>query len=128
MIAQSNANADRREDLFTSDRKRRCEGFHQSVGGFLCVIGIFEILEEHREFIAAESCHGKALPKSGNGVTRSERFFQATGDTDQQLIAGEVAETVVDHFESIEIEEQHGKQRVFAAPDVLDRSSETIDE
>ncbi len=46
--------------------------------------------------------------EAGDGVARAGRGPEPLGDPDEELVTGGMAETVVDHLELVEIEEQHG--------------------
>ena len=67
-----------------------------------------DLLEQHRELVAAEAGHGVARPRS------TLRCGRATAH--QQLVADRVAEAVVDHLEAVEVEEEHGEEVAVAAP------------
>ena len=76
------------------------------------VVMILQLIEDNDEFITAESRgggHGR------DGVGEADFLPQAIGDADEQKIAGDVAEAVVDDFESIEIEEEDGEFMVRIA-------------
>ena len=63
-------------------------------------------LDQHGELVAAEPGHRVAV---------AHRRAQPVGDLDQQLVAGRVAEAVVDLLEAVQVEEQHGHVVVVAA-------------
>ena len=57
------------------------------------------------EFVAAEPC---------GGVGSAQALADALGRLDQQPVAGQVAEAVVDELELVDVEEQHGDLAVRA--------------
>src|SRR5205807_7576479 len=59
------------------------------------------VLEQHGELVAAESREGVAGPA---GV------LEALRDLLEELIAGVVAERVVDLLEAVEVDQQHGER------------------
>ena len=59
---------------------------------------VVDVLDEHGELVAAE-------PRGGVGA--AQRVAQPLGDADEQLVAGGVAEGVVDRLEVVEVDEQH---------------------
>ncbi len=79
-----------------------------------------DVVEQERELVAAQARHRVVGP---------QRRFQPTGDGHQQLVAGRVAEAVVDDLEAVEVEEQHrradGGVVALRAPD---RLVEAVDE
>jgi hypothetical protein len=72
----------------------------QQLGGHAGAIG------EHDELVAAEA---------GDGLALADRGAQAVGDRPQQLVAGTVAEGVVDGLEVVEVEEQGSGHGTLAA-------------
>ena len=64
------------------------------------------VLDEDGELVAAEAGHGVAR--------RARRSRSRSATCDQQLVAGAVAEAVVDLLEAVEVEEQH-RDRASAA-------------
>ena len=58
------------------------------VGGF----------EQDAEFVAADP---------GDDVAVTDALGQQVGDLDQRLVAGAMAERIVDHLQAVEIDEQH---------------------
>ena len=63
-----------------------------------------DALEQHGELVAAE-------PRSGVG--RADRLDEAAADLAQHVVAGGVAEAVVDRLEVVEIEEDHRDRRAL---------------
>ena len=77
----------------------------------LGLVGLFEVVEQDGELVAAEARHG---------IARAHGRLQPAGHPDEQLVAGHVAEAVVDDLEAVEIEEEDGEPvgRVpFGAPE-----------
>ena len=62
--------------------------------------GVFEVVEQDGELVAAEPRHG---------VAGAHRRPQPARDPDEELVAGYVAEAVVDDLEAVEVEEEHGE-------------------
>src|SRR5207244_10910105 len=60
-----------------------------------------EVLEENGELAAAET---------SSRVAVSQRALEALGHRDQDLVAGRVAQAVVDDLEVVEVEEEDGGQ------------------
>ena len=61
-------------------------------------------------------------PKRATVSLAAQRVAQALGDRDEQLVAGRVAEAVVDDLEAVEVEEQHGDVAAAAALQALERA------
>lgn len=76
------------------------------------------LLQHDAELIAAEP---------GDGVLLAERCTQPARDTDQNLVAGLVAEHVVHGLESIEVQEQH-RDRSSLPARTCDRVLQLLDE
>ena len=68
--------------------------------------GSVGVLEQHGELVAA---HAR------DGVAGAQRGVEAERDRLQQLVAGVVAERVVDHLEAVEVEEEHRGARAGPA-------------
>ena len=62
-------------------------------------VGVCLVRDEDGEFVATEPCRG---------VGSAKALADALGGLDQQAVAGQVAETVVDELELVDVEEQHG--------------------
>lgn len=75
--------------------------FGQCPNDFLCYmcrhIRAVDIRNDEHELIAT---------KAGDRILFSEKRLQSCGDTAQQQISDPVTEGVIDHFESIEVQEQ----------------------
>jgi hypothetical protein len=75
-------------------------------------VGVGDPLQQHAELVAAEA---------GRGVGRAQAALEAPGRGHQQLVAGGVAEAVVDVLEVVQVDEQHGQvARPGAGQGVLD--------
>jgi hypothetical protein len=75
---------------------------HRPVHGHLQAPGdhqgfvLIHDLAQHGELVAAEP---------GDEILAAEGLFEPPGDPPQQLVAGVMAEAVVDHLEPVEVEE-----------------------
>ena len=78
--------------------QRLLERAAQPLGDRECLRFVGQVLEQHRELVAAEA---------GGSVLRAERLIDAAGDCAQQLIADGVTEPVVDGLEVVQVEEDH---------------------
>ena len=76
------------------------------------------VLQQERKLVAAEA---------GRRVRRPQALLQAERDLDEQLVAGRVAEAVVDRLEVVEVEEQQGDV-VAAAARPLERVLDAVQE
>ena len=72
------------------------EGRDEALGGDH---GVGAVREQHGELVAAEA---------GGGVRAPQAVRDPARHLDQHLVPGQVAETVVDRLEAVEVEEQHG--------------------
>ncbi len=75
-------------------------------------------LDEHRELVATEA---------GDGVTGPGGRFEPAGDGDEQVVSGRVPEAVVDGFEVVDVQEEHG-DRVDAAVASVHGVGEPVEE
>ena len=78
-----------------------------------------DLLQQQPELVAAEA---------GDRVGRADRFAQACGDADQQVVAGLVAERVVDLLEVVDVDEQDRGERAGVPADALERLLEAVGE
>ncbi len=74
---------------------------------------------EHGEFVATQP---------GDGALVVQRCGDPPGNTDQQFVAGRVAQGVVDRFEVVQVQTQHGEGRdvVMSTGDGLLQSVEEV--
>jgi hypothetical protein len=105
---QGDADAGAGEDLVAADQERLRQFAFDALGHGDGVIGFLDVFEQNGELVAAEPGDGGVAGVPGDGIPGAQTAFQPMGDGDQQLIAGGVAETVVDHLETIEIQEEDG--------------------
>ena len=93
--------------LAALDDDRGVEGVEDALGHLDHGAGVGRVLEEHRELVAAEP---------GGGVAGAQAAAQAVGHRAEELVAGAVAEAVVDELEVVEVDEGHrGDRRVGAS-------------
>ena len=81
------------------------------------VLLVADVLAEDRELVAAEA---------GDGLVPAQRVAQAIGDGLDQLVAGRVAEAVVDDLEAVEVEEEDGDVAAAAALEALERLAQAV--
>ena len=95
---EGNADARGREHLTPADGKWRVQrGLDAERDG----VGLFflaELVQENRELVSAQPGQGVSLPEARLEATRHGR---------EQLVSHQVAQTVVDDLEAIEVEVQH---------------------
>ena len=77
------------------------------------------VLDQHGKLVAANARQGVLPPHAG---------FQAPGHFHQQQIAGAVTETVVDHLEAVEIDEQNRAAKVGVAFEAAQRDVKQVHE
>ena len=101
------ADAGPRVDLAPFDQHRFVQGVEDALGHLDDGGRIRSVLQQDGELVATE-------PR--RGVARAQATAQPVGDGTQQLVAGTVAEAVVDHLEVVEVDEGHrGGGHVVAA-------------
>lgn len=59
---------------------------------------------------SSRSTANSSPPRRARVSPGAQAAFEASRKSDEQLIANQVSETVVNQFETIEIEEQHGER------------------
>ncbi len=64
-------------------------------------------VEQDREFIAAQPRQRVFAVAARHRVGRTQRRLQPPRQADQQLVAGEMTQAVVDQLEAIDVEEEH---------------------
>ena len=77
--------------------ERPTDLLQDSIGGSLRILGPDDVLDQHREFVAAQP---------GRRVTCAQRAADALRDCNQELVAHAMAERVVDDLEVVEIDKQ----------------------
>ena len=68
-----------------------------------------------RSLLSSSSTRELVAAEAGGRVARADARLEALGDLDQHLVAGGVAEAVVDHLEVVEVHEDDGDDAVLAA-------------
>jgi hypothetical protein len=91
----SDAHAD--EHGSSRDRQRTLERGEHTVGHLRRLSLVGEILQQHRELVAAQP---------GRGVLEPEAVAETIRHRDEQLVAGRVTEAVVDRLEVVQVEEE----------------------
>ena len=87
-------------DVFAGDREAAAQSGEDSVARGGDLAGVVDVLEQDGELVAAEARHG---------VFASDGGADAAPDLDEDVVAGRVAEQVVDALEAVEVAEQHGE-------------------
>src|SRR5205085_6239936 len=82
----------------SADRERRVERLLDSERNAIGLPVVQETAQQDGEFVAAKSREGVAGPQAG---------FEPARDRDEQFVADQVTEAVVDDLEAIQIEVQH---------------------
>src|SRR4051812_48079636 len=95
-----------RVELLLLERERPGERLEDALGGVGRLPGGLDALEQHGELVAAEARRGVAGADAGG---------EALADLEQDLVAGGVAEAVVDRLEVVEVDEDDGQADVVAA-------------
>ena len=98
-LADGDADAGGDDDLVAIELERSTQALEQALGDALRGRQAGDVLDEDGELVAAQP---------SGGVTGAQDRPDPLGDADQQLIAGPVAEGVVDDLEVVEIDEQDG--------------------
>ncbi len=127
-VAEGNPDARRSENFFPAEYERRCQYLHEPVRSQPRVARIFKIIEQDREFVSAQARHGERFSQARDRICHSQALLQSIGHGEQELISNQVAQAVVDHLESIEVQEENRKQMIFSAFRVFDQASESINE
>jgi hypothetical protein len=86
-------------DRAAVDDDRFLERGLDAASGEVGSAGVADTAEQAGEFVAAET---------GDQVAGANSGAKAVGDGDEELVAGGVAKTVVDGFETVEVEEEEG--------------------
>src|SRR4051812_31469403 len=95
-----------RVELLLLERERPGERLEDALGGVGRLLGGLDALEQHGELVAAEA-RGRVAGADARG--------EALADLEQDLVAGGVAEAVVDRLEVVEVDEDDRQADVVAA-------------
>src|SRR4029079_11212572 len=77
------------------------------------------VVDEDRELVAAEA---------GERVAGTDAALEAPGDFDEELVAREVAQAVVDDLEAVHVDEEDGEAVVGPPGREADRLAEAVEE
>ncbi len=58
----------------------------------------------------ADLCRALAAAEAGEEGVGGQAGAQTPADGDEEFVASDVAETVVDHLEAVQVEEEHGRR------------------
>ena len=104
-------------DLSVLEREGLTERADRAIGELFDLMLVGEVFADDDELVASESRHG---------VVAADRRREPTPHGDEQLVAGVVAEPVVDDLESVEVDEEHRNHRCFVA-EAGERGVEPLD-
>ena len=104
--AEGDADARGGEDFPPADRKGRAQRVLNAERDGVGLILVAELVQENRELVSAQPGERVALPQARLEAARHRR---------QQLVAHQVAETVVDDLEAVEVEIER-RESAAAAP------------
>ncbi|RMO12329.1 hypothetical protein ALQ47_05261 [Pseudomonas cichorii] len=104
---QATADAGTHEELVLASLEGRGEAGQELAADGLCIAGLQQAGQQDDEFIAAQARYG---------VDVAQRLLEALCDAFEEQIAHRVPEAVVDVFEAIQVDKQHGTEaaRLFA--------------
>ncbi len=117
--AQGDADGGGDEDLVPAEVERRGQLRPDAGGGAAGFRRLLQLLEQDGELVAAQA---------RDGVSRPHAAFEAARHLDQQQVALQVAEAVVDHLEAVEIQEHHGQPVVVVALRPRQRRAQPVHE
>lgn len=106
ILAGRDADARRDVDLLALDFERSPQLGQNALGHQLGSPRRADVLEQDRELVAAEARRRIGWPQAATQSARHE---------DEQLVARDVPEAVVDVLEAVEVEEEHGDGRLASA-------------
>ena len=104
-LADRDADARLHVERLAGDLERLAHGGEHALGDLDRLRALADALEQDPELVAAEA---------GRGVAGAQAAAQALGDLDEQLVAGGVAERVVDRLEVVEVEHADGDEVALA--------------
>ncbi|MNL02295.1 hypothetical protein D3C87_1227960 [compost metagenome] len=87
------------EKLVFAGLERRGETIEQFGGDVVGIAGLLQARQQNDEFVT---------PQARHGVDVTQLLLEAHGNALEQQVADRVAEAVVDVFEAVKVEEQHG--------------------
>ena len=98
--------------VLTVDPERSVEEVQGAVRDPDRIVRLCQMLANHNELVAA---------RSANGVGSARRFEQSVSNRYQHTVATPVTSRVVEHFETVQVDEQHGDQILptFRAPQAV---------
>ena len=115
-VAEGDADAGVHEDVVSVQVERKFLAFVDAVGHFLGREGGIGALNQHHELVSAEA---------GSGVGAAHALGQAQRELAQHLVAGRMAERVVDGLEVVEVDEED-RHLVLVAAQALERVRHAI--
>ena len=118
-VSQRDADAGGDELGARVEHERPCEAGGDPLGGGDRDPLARDLLEQQAELVAAEA---------RDRVGRAHRLAQAGGDVDQEVVAGLVAERVVDLLEVVHVDEQDRRERARVPAHALERLLQAVGE
>ncbi len=97
---QGDADRRRGEDLLGAEPERRLQLADDALGDQRRLVGLDDAFQQHREFVAAQA---------RDDVARLQAGADAAADLEQQVVADQVTDRIVDHLEAVQVDEQHGE-------------------
>ena len=110
--AQGDADARAGRRVAVRQLEWRAEQLQHALGHGDRVLLVGDVLAQDRELVATEA---------GDRLVPAQRVAQPLGDRQDQLVAGRMAEAVVDDLEAVEVEEQHRDMAAGATRQAVER-------
>ena len=117
--SQRDPDAPGREDLVSPQVERGLQVVANPLGHQHRIADVADVVGEDRELVA---------PEPRERVAPAHPLLEPPADRDQELIAGGMPQTVIDHLEAVEVEEQDGETVVLLALRAKDRPAEPVHE
>ncbi len=118
VLGDRDAEAAAQRELLVAGDDRQRERVEDALGGVGGLLAVGDVLEQHRELVAAEA---------RGGVGPADALVEAPRDLLQHLVARGVAEAVVDRLEVVEVEEDH-REAALLAPAAGERVADALRE
>ncbi len=108
--ADRNADARGHEDLVSTEIAWAHHFFDQTLSDQRGVADSANVFQENREFVTPQPGQEVLVFVSGYGIGSAQAPLKPAANLHQELVADHVPETVVDHFEAIQIQEEKSKE------------------
>ena len=115
-------------DFGPADVEWLIQSLHQPFGYTDRIRWLCQLIQNYREFVATQTRDAVRARKASERIGGAEAMLESLGKRNEELIARNMTQAVIDHLETIDVEEEDGKIHTLVPLRPLEQVSQTIQE